>query len=70
MQICRDAACYTQAERLRIAIDMLGEPAFTTRHLLWCQRGFSLLPAPSQLMPPMAISSWIKAIQQPIDTAT
>ena len=28
MQACRDAGRYTQAERLRIAIDMLGEPAF------------------------------------------
>ena len=28
MQICREEGRYTQAERLRIAIDMLGEPAF------------------------------------------
>ena len=28
MQACRDAGRYTQAEQLRIAIDMLGEPAF------------------------------------------
>ena len=28
MQACRDAGRYTRAERLRIAIDMLGEPAF------------------------------------------
>ena len=41
MQACRDAGCHTQAERLRIAIDMLGEPAFPDgQHLLWCRRGF------------------------------
>ena len=28
MQICRDEGRYTQAERLQIAIDMLGAPAF------------------------------------------
>ena len=28
MQACRDAGKYSRAERLRIAIDMLGHPAF------------------------------------------